>query len=117
MTVTTPFPAAFEVPREKVVDYLLNLAHPRGGAKAKFFTAFGFSADDPAEFATALLSHVWLTDGRPGDPGEPVTLVFEGAIPSPDGRQPLARSVWRVEPGSDIARLVTVVPIRVPRAP
>ncbi|MFE1603302.1 DUF6883 domain-containing protein [Methylobacterium sp. ID0610] len=117
MSEPAPFPSGFEVPHEKVVSYLLDLSHPRGGSKAKFFLSFGFSRERPAEFAAALTGHVRVQPGRPLPDGEPVTLVFEGAIPSPDGRNPLARSVWRVEPGGDVARLITVVPIRAPTRP
>jgi hypothetical protein len=30
------------VPRDKLENYLLDLAHPMGGGKARFFPSFGF---------------------------------------------------------------------------
>jgi len=33
------------VPGEKIQNYLLNLAHPIGGGKARFFLHFGFHAE------------------------------------------------------------------------
>lgn len=35
------------VERHKVVDYLLNPAHPDDGGKAQFFESRGFSVDVP----------------------------------------------------------------------
>lgn len=46
------------VPRAKITEYLLNLKHPEGSPKAKFFTSLGFSVSDPATFIEAALAHV-----------------------------------------------------------
>ncbi|KQO70667.1 hypothetical protein ASG51_14165 [Methylobacterium sp. Leaf465] len=97
----------------KLVDYLLDLSHPRGGSKARFFLAFGFSRDRPMELADALADHVLRTEGRPQNLTEngPTKLVFEGRLRAPNGREPWVRSVWQVE-ADGVARLVTVVPLR-----
>jgi hypothetical protein len=42
------------VDRGKVVDYLLNEAHPDNGGKARFFTLLGFSRQDPEGLMQAL---------------------------------------------------------------
>ena len=44
------------VERHKVVDYLLNSAHPDNGGKAQFFESLGFSADVPQLLIDALRS-------------------------------------------------------------
>ena len=36
-----------EIPDAKVVHYLLNVDHPKGGPKARFFLAFGFERPGP----------------------------------------------------------------------
>ncbi|MCK2055631.1 hypothetical protein J7U37_16130 [Methylobacterium sp. 37f] len=97
----------------KLVDYLLDLSHPRGGSKARFFLTFGFSLDRPMELADALADHVLRTEGRPQNLTEngPTKLVFEGRLRAPNGREPWVRSVWQVE-ADGVARLVTVVPLR-----
>ncbi|KQP93853.1 hypothetical protein ASF60_14270 [Methylobacterium sp. Leaf113] len=97
----------------KLVDYLLDLSHPRGGSKARFFLTFGFSRDRPMELADALADHVLRTEGRPQNLTEngPTKLVFEGRLRAPNGREPWVRSVWQVE-ADGVARLVTVVPLR-----
>ncbi|WP_409565804.1 DUF6883 domain-containing protein [Methylobacterium sp. J-077] len=40
---------------EKIVGYLLDPAHPKGGSKAKFLLHFGFSAAQPDILAEALV--------------------------------------------------------------
>lgn len=45
------------VPREKIVAYLLSLAHRDGRSKALFFSGFGFSVDEWQTLADARLRH------------------------------------------------------------
>lgn len=106
-------PTRFTIRNNKLVDYLLDLSHPRGGSKARFFLTFGFSRDRPMELADALADHVLRTEGRPQNLTEngPTKLVFEGRLRAPNGREPWVRSVWQVE-ADGVARLVTVVPLR-----
>lgn len=42
---------------EKIVGYLLNPMHPKGGSKAKFLLRFGFTAGQPNILADALVDH------------------------------------------------------------
>jgi Domain of unknown function (DUF6883) len=42
------------VDRAKVLDYLLNEAHPDNGGKARFFVLLGFSREDPERLMKAL---------------------------------------------------------------
>ena len=42
------------IDREKIVDYLLNAAHPDNGGKAEFFHSLGFDRDNWQEFTEAL---------------------------------------------------------------
>jgi hypothetical protein len=44
------------VEREKVVNYLLNTAHPDNGGKAAFFEGLGFRRADWETLAAALLA-------------------------------------------------------------
>lgn len=111
-------PERFTIRNNKLVDYLLDLSHPRGGSKARFFLAFGFRRETPMDLADALADHVLKTEGRWQTPleGGPTKLVYEGRIRAPDGRPPWIRSVWQVE-ADGVARLVTVIPLRRPDEP
>ncbi len=96
------------VPRRKVEDYLLNLEHPIGGGKARFFIHFGFQRDRWGELAAALLRHAQenpvtetLTDA------DGITYVIEGELMTPSGRQARVRTVWIVETGELAPRFIT----------
>ncbi|MBA4180026.1 MAG: hypothetical protein C0506_05500 [Anaerolinea sp.] len=96
----------------KVTDYLLSFDHPDGYTKARFFARFGFDAGRPLVFVDALVRHRSDSELQ-GSQETPygVRYVVHGVLQSPDGRNPLVRSVWFEEqPG--IVRLVTVYPLR-----
>jgi hypothetical protein len=42
------------IDRSKVLDYLLNEAHPDNGGKARFFALLGYSREDPERLMKAL---------------------------------------------------------------
>ena len=42
------------VDRAKVLDYLLNEAHPDNGGKAQFFASLGFAREDPERLRRVL---------------------------------------------------------------
>ena len=95
----------------KLAGYLLNLAHPDGGSKARFFLAHGFNTDRPDDLRAALLTH-----GR----GQPVASVQSlsygtryavvGPLALPDGVTRALRTVWQVDNGTDFPRLITAYP-------
>jgi hypothetical protein len=99
------------VEREKVVDYLLNPAHPDNGGKAAFFERLGFRRARWEELADAL-SKLACT----AEPAETIEsphgrkYVIVGRIESPDGRVATVQTVWIVDSGYDVARLVTAYP-------
>ena len=102
--------------REKIVDYLFSHEHPDGRAKALFFERVGFKAEVWETLATALRAH-----GRAHDVASVVESRFgtryivEGELVSPDGRNPLIRTVWIVDKGQAAPRLITAYPIQEPR--
>jgi len=42
------------VERHKLLEYLLNAAHPDNGGKAQFFESLGFTSENPEPLAGAL---------------------------------------------------------------
>lgn len=97
---------------EKIVGYLLDPTHPRGGSKARFLLRFGFSATQPNVFADALVQH-YLTAPDTHVMSDTVgseRIICEGPITGSDGREPWIRSVWLV--GADLhGRRLTIVPL------
>ncbi|HEV8378753.1 MAG TPA: hypothetical protein VGP99_07875 [Tepidisphaeraceae bacterium] len=85
------------VEREKIVEYLLNPAHPDNGGKAEFFLACGFSVSPWEQMAESLrrvlrsggvLRSVQSVDGE--------KYVVDGELDTPAGNVAIVRSVWIV---------------------
>lgn len=95
----------------KLKDYLLSLTHPEGKAKAKFFKRFGFSEEKPEQLEVSLRMHGQtqpVVETKITEHG--VKHILECNVQTPDGRNPCMRSVWIVEEGDNVPRLVTVYP-------
>lgn len=100
------------VPQNKVENYLLNLGHPDGGSKARFFLGFGFRREAWVVLADALRRHATenpvassVTDA------DGVTYLVEGLLETPSGRKPRIRSIWLVETGELAPRFITAYPL------
>lgn len=99
------------VAREKIRDYLLNAAHPDNGGKAAFFIALGFRVEDWDALAAALrelANRSEVAETFDSIHGRKYTLV--GRLQSPSGRLPVVRTIWIIDRGEDIPRLVTAYP-------
>ena len=101
-----------EVPKAKVVDYLLSPTHRDGRHKAAFFVQFGFEVAHWERLRGALLKHaedheVTRTEVSPFG----FRYVIEGTVQAPDGRNPQLRAVWIIGTDSTIPRLATAYPL------
>lgn len=96
----------------KLTGYLLSAFHPKGREKANFFKGFGFSIDEAEKLEAALREH---GKTRPVVYTEPsvhgLKYILECSINSPDKRNPCIRTVWIVDAGEVLPRLVTAYPI------
>lgn len=101
------------VEREKVVDYLLNPAHPDNGCKAAFFFSQGLDRDNWGGLAAALrkLAGEWtVASSLASSHGH--KYVVEGRLETPAGRFPVVRTIWIKDTGSETPRLVSASPRR-----
>jgi hypothetical protein len=100
------------VEREKIVDYLLSAAHRHGASKARFFTEFGFRAEQWERLAAALLelgrTHEVV---RERETGFGPRYVVEGELHTPCGRRPRVRTVWQFDTGAVAPRLISAYPL------
>ena len=99
------------IEKEKILDYLLNEAHPDNAGKAAFFSGLGFHKDNwlnlisifkliaqTAEVSKSMESpHGWK-------------YVVDGDIEAPEGNISLVRTIWIIDRGDDKPRLVTAYP-------
>ena len=97
---------------EKITAYLLNVDHPEGGTKARFFIRVGFSPSSPETLRLALLehpAHFEVSEAKSMTIG--MKYAIDGPLSSPDGRDPWVRTVWRI-PTDSAPHLVTAYPAR-----
>ena len=102
-----------EVSREKVVEYLLNSQHPDGAGKAAFFLGAGFVVERWEELANALKGlalHASVASRVDSSHGS--KYIVDGEIETPRGQSVSVRTVWIIDSGRQILRLVTAYPLR-----
>lgn len=95
----------------KVRDYLLSPEHPVGRAKARFFTALGFTRAVWPDLQQALIAHA----ARGKADLASATLygqkyIVRGISQGPAGRSAHAVSIWIVLQGENVPRFVTAYP-------
>jgi hypothetical protein len=95
----------------KIIQYLLNSAHPDGAAKATFFRSFGFSSANWSKLKQALLDHPFQNP-MTNQTSNPFGQKFEVScsLATPDGRNPCIISVWIIEPSDPNPRFITAYP-------
>lgn len=99
------------VEREKITAYLLNAAHPDNGGKAPFFMALGFAPEQWELLASALRqSAVTSAVAQKMETRHGKKYIIDGAISTPSGKLPVVRTIWIIEHGETVPRLVTAYP-------
>ncbi|MCC6235867.1 MAG: hypothetical protein IT580_24740 [Verrucomicrobiales bacterium] len=112
--VTLPGMEIAVIEERKGISYLLAADHPEGASKAAFFEDHGFRRGAWQVLAEALRVHGLrhqVTHIARSPYG--TKYVVDGPLPSPDGRMPLVRTIWIVDSGAEIPRLVTAYPLDV----
>jgi hypothetical protein len=99
----------------KVGDYLLNASHPENGGKAEFFRRLGYVRERPEALAEAhrsVASAGTIATSAQSPHGQ--KFVVDGDLPAPTGQTGgrAVRTVWIINTGEDVPRLVTAYPAR-----
>jgi hypothetical protein len=100
-----------QIPQAKAVEYLLSPTHPEGAGKAEFFAALGFRHEEWEMLAEALRQVARdfpVTKSMTSPHGQ--KYIIDGVLPTPSGRTPFVRTVWIVDAGTEMPRLVTAYP-------
>ena len=100
-----------QVPEPKIRRYLLDLAHPAGGSKARFFSQFGFAAENWDHMVNQLQRHVAeneVVEVRHKERG--INYAVDGPLDAPDGSRLQVRSVWFIETDTETPKFVTAYP-------
>lgn len=99
------------VPERKIIGYLLDRTHPKGGSKARFFLGHGYRMSDWQRLADDLRWHVqtYEVTGNRGTWGG-MNYEVTGLLGFPDGTAHLITSVWYIRDGVLVPQLVTAHP-------
>ena len=101
------------VPSRKLLSYLLSESHARGRGKARFFTAQGYSPDDPDLLAEGLLEIAHSNDvSRVEESIHGTKYVVTGMVRSPTGQLITLTTIWITETEGASPRFVTAYPIK-----
>lgn len=101
-----------EVPRAKIVSYLLDPNHRSGKSKARFFAGHGYAIERWEELAGALRTHASQNEVVKQETTPlGLRLVVEGPLTLCDGVVAQIRSVWFIESGERVPRLATAYPL------
>ncbi len=90
------------------MDYLLSETHAVGKSKAKFFRSFGFDETNVIQFGQGLIKIAQtkeVTDITETPYG--TKYVIDGELETPNSVTIYLRTVWIIETGDNIPRLVT----------
>lgn len=99
------------IPAEKLTEYLLDLSHPVGGAKARWFLSLGYDPGHPASLSDDLLDFVRRSDTFSSEESPfGVKYLVTGRMVTPSGRSVNIVTVWIVESGDFVPRFVTAYP-------
>ena len=96
---------------DKLVHYLLNTAHKRGGAKARVLTHFGYHANNPHQLDMDI-RRFHLDQEVVATRQTPYGMRYEIRAPlqTPDGRLLMLRTVWQIDDRTYFPRLITLFP-------
>lgn len=98
-----------EISDNKLLNYLLNPDHPRGGSKAVAFrNVLGYTKENAPDLASAFREglNIWkATERKAQKHGQPyeVKMLLSG----PTGRQATVKTGWIIDNGSDHPRLTS----------
>ena len=95
----------------QMVDFVMQ-----GGAEVvvvQFFDRFGFRVEEWQRLAEALRIHGASHEAiRVVETSYGTRYSVDGALETPDRRNPRVRTIWIVDSGSDTPRLITAHPLR-----
>jgi hypothetical protein len=98
------------IAQEKLIGYLLNTGHKRGGTKARLLEQFGYIVQNWRRLETDIRNGL----------GAEVDVVRTTAygtryeicmtLQTPLGVPLTVRTIWQIDDGTDVPRLITLYP-------
>lgn len=99
------------IEQSKITDYLLNINHQRGGSKAKMLINYGYSLENWQQLESDirkfhLNAEVSIIKETPY--GIRYEIIAE--ILTPIHKPLLMKTVWQIDTGTELPRLITMIP-------
>jgi hypothetical protein len=95
----------------KLINYLLDPEHNRGGSKATLLIQFGYSQENWQQLERDLYDfHLSSDVDIVKETRYGLRYEISAALPIPIGRSLLVRTVWQIDKGTDFPRLITLIP-------
>jgi hypothetical protein len=106
-----PNPERAVIAPDKLVQYLLNTTHKRGGQKARVLGDFGYCVAHWQQLQSDIQRFHLQADVEVVRQ-TPYGTRYEIRAPlqTPRGRMLTVRTVWQVDEGADVPRLITLFP-------
>lgn len=99
------------IAQDKLCDYLLNIDHEWGGSKARRLVAMGYALDQWQRLESDLRAqHLTVDVDRIGDTEYGPRYEIVAVLVGPSGKSVTFRSVWQIDTGTDVPRLITMYP-------
>jgi len=106
-----PNPEHAVIAPDKLVQYLLNTEHRRGGQKARVLLNFGYHVDSWQRLQSDILYfhlHADVEVIRQTPYG--TRYEIRAPLQTPSGRMLTVRTIWQIDEGTDFPRLITLFP-------
>ena len=94
----------------KLRSYVLNTEHKRGGTKARLLARFGYHRDQRLLEADIRERHVEADVHVVRSSPYGVRYEIRAPLPTPVGRELMVRTIWQIDEGTDVPRLITLFP-------
>lgn len=99
------------IAEDKLVLYLLNIEHRKGGSKAKLLQVMGYKPEAWQHFETDIRAQHLGVDVSGTDKSDyGVRYEIVAPLTGPTGRTVDFRSVWQIDVDTDVPRLITMYP-------
>lgn len=96
---------------DKLTDYLLNVEHKRGGAKARLLVQFGYNSEDWQQLeADIRLYHLDAEVDVVKYTMYGTRYEIRAPLKTPSGRTLTIKTIWQIDDGTDFPRLITLFP-------
>lgn len=99
------------IAEDKLRDYLLNVDHEHGGSKARLFVSMGYCAAGWEHFQRDIRTqHLSVDVLREADTVYGRQYAISAPICGPNGKTVNLRSIWQIDFGKEVPRLITMYP-------